>query len=176
MSTGILNCNQIFQTRNTSHNKAKAYAGFQDVVQLLRGFPGGASGKEPPCQCRRRNRHGLDPWVGNIPWRRAWQPTPVFLPGESHRLTDFHLKLAQRVEKKLHLVLRKLYWGPIYLLYLYGFFEIYWKSIEKSNYWSCTVSQVPNQHWRLLPPLTKGDECQNQVTSEWGKWAVDSHS
>ena len=47
MSTGILNCNQIFQTRNTSHNKAKAYAGFQDVVQLLRGFPGGASGKEP---------------------------------------------------------------------------------------------------------------------------------
>ena len=24
------------------------------------------------------------PWVGRIPWRRAWQPTPVFLPGESH--------------------------------------------------------------------------------------------
>ena len=29
-------------------------------------------------------RHGFDPWVGKIPWRRAWQPTPVFLPGESH--------------------------------------------------------------------------------------------
>ena len=28
-------------------------------------------------------RHGFDPWVGKIPWRRAWQPTPVFLPGES---------------------------------------------------------------------------------------------
>ena len=28
-------------------------------------------------------RHGLDSWVGKIPWRRAWQPTPVFLPGES---------------------------------------------------------------------------------------------
>ena len=27
----------------------------------------------------------FNPWVGNIPWRRAWQPTPVFLPGESHR-------------------------------------------------------------------------------------------
>ena len=26
----------------------------------------------------------LDPWVGKIPWRRAWPPTPVFLPGESH--------------------------------------------------------------------------------------------
>ena len=24
-----------------------------------------------------------NPWVGEIPWRRAWQPTPVFLPGES---------------------------------------------------------------------------------------------
>ena len=26
----------------------------------------------------------FDPWVGKIPWRKAWQPTPVFLPGESH--------------------------------------------------------------------------------------------
>ena len=33
---------------------------------------------------RRRRRPGLDPWVGKIPWRRKWQPTPVFLPGESH--------------------------------------------------------------------------------------------
>ena len=30
-------------------------------------------------------RCGFDPWVWKIPWRRAWQPTPVFLPGESHR-------------------------------------------------------------------------------------------
>ena len=29
-------------------------------------------------------RPGFDPWLGKIPWRRAWQPTPVFLPGESH--------------------------------------------------------------------------------------------
>ena len=29
-------------------------------------------------------RHRFDPWVGNIPWRRKWQPTPVFLPGKSH--------------------------------------------------------------------------------------------
>ena len=35
-------------------------------------------------RCRRRRRHGFDPWVGKIPWRRAWQPTPVSLPGESH--------------------------------------------------------------------------------------------
>jgi len=29
-------------------------------------------------------RHRFDPWVGKIPWRKAWQPTPVFLPGVSH--------------------------------------------------------------------------------------------
>ena len=41
----------------------------------LWGFPGDASGKEPACQCRRRERHC---------WRSAWQPTPVFLSGEFH--------------------------------------------------------------------------------------------
>ena len=44
-------------------------------------FPGGTSGKEPACQCRRYKRLRFDPWVGKIPWRRKWQPTPVFLPG-----------------------------------------------------------------------------------------------
>ena len=41
------------------------------------------SDKESTCQCRRHKSSGLDPWVGKIPWRRKWQPTPVFLPGES---------------------------------------------------------------------------------------------
>ena len=43
--------------------------------------PSGSSGKELPCQFRRHKRWGFDPWVGNIPWRSSWQPTPVFLPG-----------------------------------------------------------------------------------------------
>ena len=47
-------------------------------------FPGGTNGKEPACQCRRCKRQGFNPWAGKILWRRAWQPTPVFLPGESH--------------------------------------------------------------------------------------------
>ena len=49
------------------------------------GFPGGTSGKEPACQCSSHRRYGFDPWVGKIPWRRAWQPTPVFLPEVSHK-------------------------------------------------------------------------------------------
>ena len=46
-------------------------------------FPGGASGKEPVFQCRRRKRHKFHLWVRKVPWRRAWQPTPVFLSGGS---------------------------------------------------------------------------------------------
>ena len=44
---------------------------------------GGASGKEPVCQCRRLKCCRFNPCVGKIPWRGAWQPTPVFLPEES---------------------------------------------------------------------------------------------
>ena len=52
------------------------------------GFPGGTSAKEPACQCRRHKRRGFDPWVGKIPWRWAWQPTPVFLTEESPGTED----------------------------------------------------------------------------------------
>ena len=40
--------------------------------------------KNPPANAGDVKRCGFDPWVGKIPWRRAWQATPVFLPGESH--------------------------------------------------------------------------------------------
>ena len=39
---------------------------------------------ESTCCCRRRKGCGFDPWVGSVPWRRKWQPTPGFLPGKSH--------------------------------------------------------------------------------------------
>ena len=51
-----------------------------------KAFQAGTSGKEPTCQCWRCKRHRFDPWFrdpGPCPWRRAWQPAPVFLPGES---------------------------------------------------------------------------------------------
>ena len=48
------------------------------------GFSGGTSSKESICQCRRCRRCGFNTWIGKIPWRRAQQPTLVFLPGESH--------------------------------------------------------------------------------------------
>ena len=48
------------------------------------GFPKWLSGKESDCQCRKQRRLEFDPWVRKIPWRRKYQHTPVFLPGESH--------------------------------------------------------------------------------------------
>ena len=51
--------------------------------RLTLGFPGGTGGKESTCHCRRHRRCEFNPWVRKIPWRRAWQPTPVFLPGKS---------------------------------------------------------------------------------------------
>ena len=44
------------------------------------GFPSVQLVKNLPAMLR----PGFDPWVGKIPWRRKWQPTPVFLPGEFH--------------------------------------------------------------------------------------------
>ena len=55
---------------------------FWKSFRRIGDFPGSASGKESTCQCRSWDRHGFDPWVRKIPWRRKWQPTPVFLPGE----------------------------------------------------------------------------------------------
>ena len=57
------------------------------------------SGKESACQCRRCKRHGFDLWVWKIPWRRAWQPTPVFLPGESHGQRNLAGSTAHRILK-----------------------------------------------------------------------------
>ena len=45
------------------------------------GLPKWRRGKEPACQ---RRRYGFHLQVGKIPWRRKWQPTPVFFPGEFH--------------------------------------------------------------------------------------------
>ena len=44
--------------------------------------------KNLPVIATRCRRHGFNPWVRRIPWSRKWQPTPIFLPGKSHRQTS----------------------------------------------------------------------------------------
>ena len=79
-------CPSDFPGKNTSCCLAakSCLTLFNPMYCKVSGFLDGVNGKEPSCQCRRHKRFRPNPWVGKIPWRRAWQPTPVFLPGESH--------------------------------------------------------------------------------------------
>ena len=74
-------------------------------VRKSLGFLGGASGKELTCQGRRHRRQGFNPRVGKIPWKRAWQPIPVFLSGESHgqrSLVGYSPKSRKKLERTEH--------------------------------------------------------------------------
>ena len=62
----------------------KAQSQVLRIQELAEGLPRGTRGKESACPGRRHNRHGSSPWVGKNSWRRAGQPTPVFLSGASH--------------------------------------------------------------------------------------------
>ena len=52
-----------------------------NTLRETQGLPWWFRGQSVCPQC---GGPGFDPWVRKIPWRRKWQPTPVFLPGESH--------------------------------------------------------------------------------------------
>ena len=72
----------------------KCFEKCNTAKRLIGLLPCWLGGREPTCQCRGCKRRRFDPWVRKIPWRRARQPTPVFLPGESHgqrSLVDYSL-------------------------------------------------------------------------------------
>ena len=86
----ICSCRKILVGTSSFHNPLSRAPGREgigeetrSVKSVQRGLPGGASGKILPTNAG-DVRLQFDPWVGKISWRRAWQPTPVFLPGESH--------------------------------------------------------------------------------------------
>ena len=82
--TGLISLQFIGLSRVFSSTTVPKHQFFGTQLSLRFNYPGGASGKEPACQCKRHKRYKFSPWVGKISWRRIWQPTPVFLPGESH--------------------------------------------------------------------------------------------
>ena len=55
-----------------------------EFCSMQLGLPRWLSGEKPACQCRRRKRLRFHLWVEKIPWRRRWQPTPVFLFEKFH--------------------------------------------------------------------------------------------
>ena len=69
---------------NSLESNSYSEKGPRDLCFLIKpdGLPWRLSGKKSTCQFK---RYRFDPWVGKIPWRRKWQPTPVLLPGKSRR-------------------------------------------------------------------------------------------
>ena len=81
-----------------------------------RAFQVAVVGKNPPANAGRCKRFRFDPWVGKIPWSRAQQRTPVFLPGEFmdggtwratvQRLQRVGHNLATKQDKNIHQIVR----------------------------------------------------------------------
>ena len=96
--------------------------------QILPWLPCWLSSKESVCQCRRSR---FDPWVGKIPWRRKWQPTPILWPGEyqgQRSLVDCNPCGQKESAMTEHWAL----WGNSQksLYFHSNFVESVWKSIE----------------------------------------------
>ena len=72
----VMSCFNPFLSIPGDHDKV-----FYTYPECLLGFPGGSVIKT---LCLQFRRLGFNPWVRKMPWRRKWQPSPVFLPGESH--------------------------------------------------------------------------------------------
>ena len=70
---------QYLVVQNSTHSLSRGFCGL-DRIQVP-CFPGGSDGKESACNTG--DLGSFNPWVGKIPWKRAWHSTPVFLPGES---------------------------------------------------------------------------------------------
>ena len=109
---------------------------FQDLTTTgdVRGFPGGSEGKKkknlPAMQVTQVRSLGLE-----IPWRREWQPTPIFLPGEFHgqwSLVGYNLKhhkdsdiSEQLTTCTWHLIRLKYFWclwstRPLYVVEMFA--------------------------------------------------------
>ena len=85
LSTKNIHCRVIGHSPKTQINLCiHQYNNILIIHNVSMGFPGSTSGKERVCQYRRHKRCSFSPWVRKIPCRRAWPPTPGFLPGEPH--------------------------------------------------------------------------------------------
>ena len=84
--TGWINCLKLQKACGNNEDLYSDQSEYKNLNSISKkkkklGLPWWLRGYSIYLQC---GGPGIDPWVGKIPWRRKWQPTPVFLPGESH--------------------------------------------------------------------------------------------
>ena len=109
-----------------------SYAFYSEIIIRNKGMAGSTVVKKnnnnPPV--RRPRRHGFDPWVCKISWRRKWQTTPIFLPGIFHRQRDlaeygpWGCKELDMTEHVCHILIFLVIFQTLSLLYLLGCFVI----------------------------------------------------
>ena len=92
--------------------------------------------------CLQCGRPGFDPWVGKIPWRRVWQPTPVFLSGESHGAAAARLMREKAMATPSSPLAWKIPWteeaGRLQSM----------KSLRVGHDWVTSLSLFSFMHWR----------------------------
>ena len=123
------------------------------LTEFVTGLPWWLSGKEPTCQCKRR---GFNLWVGKIPWRRKWQPTPVFLPGKSHgqrNLVGYPPPGSKRIWPDL--ATKQLNLLQCCFCFMFWFFGCETYGILASWVWTCTpcLGRRSLNHWAVRKSL-----------------------
>ena len=112
------------------------------------------SGEESACQCRRCKRCGFDSWVGKIPWRRKWQPTPVSLPGESHEQRSLE--------------------GYSFRVYFFGISQVMGMSLlfirSLNQSWVCGNELTPSGPLQSLKTGARHQKAQALLIGELGLW------
>ena len=139
---------------------------FHDLTaspQQVYWLPRWLSGKESACRYRRLRRCRFNPWVGKIPWRRKWQPTPVFLLGKS--LADYspwdhegldatqheHATTLSKVYHYFYFVKEDILYITIILTLLEKFFFFFFRSSLQRG----EKGTLPHSWWecKLVKPL-----------------------
>ena len=135
-------------------------------VSIWPGFPGVSVVKKFTCQCRSRRRFKFDPWVKEIPWRRKWQPTPVFLLGKSHwqrSLVGYRsrgCKESGTTEVTEHLTPST---------------SLYTRCLLSRNTLRFNARQHRNSPWHLLLYLLsspKGWKVKDEQNCAWPQWVI----
>ena len=118
------------------------------TTYVMYGFPRCDSGKESVCQWRRHLRHGFDSWVRKIPWRSAWQPTPVF----------WRILWTEEAGRLQSIGLHRVWhdWGDLVLRYTYRYLHIYVDNTEIDRltqiYTSAVISEGKEHNYLYYPP------------------------
>ena len=131
-------------------NSGWLWEGAQLKIVSSQGFLGGCSRNEAACQCRRHRRCGFNPWVRKIPWRRAWQPTPLFLSGKS------------RGQRNLSATVHRVAKSQTQLKQLSMFAHAHYTCLPKSNakfWWGCGIiigTVLPcSWEYKMVQPFCK---------------------